>query len=309
MRPHWVLGGAVAAAGIGIALRTEHGRRRNAWTPPRGTFVDGPLHARVLGHTGQPVILLHGLLGSGAFWGGAYDRLADHGVLVVPDLLGFGRSPKPPSGYSLMDHVAAVEALLDRIGVTEPAVIGAHSLGGLIAVGLAARSPARVSAIVAFGPPLYASHADARRAIAGLGALARLTAIDSPLGRAACAWMCNHRAAAARLSQFTHPSLPAVVAQDAVQHTWASYSNTMQNVILAANIAGSLQDLDVPIHFIAGDSDRVVDLDLLRCIADRRNNMTLDIWPGRHDLPITQPERCCAAIAASLPSVTSDRSA
>lgn len=63
----------------------------------------GPLAVRGLG-SGSPTLLLHGLLGSNRYWGGAFDRLADQGLLLVPDLLGFGASPRPLSGYGAGEH-------------------------------------------------------------------------------------------------------------------------------------------------------------------------------------------------------------
>jgi pimeloyl-ACP methyl ester carboxylesterase len=53
-----------------------------------------PLAVRTLGQ-GPPTVLLHGLLGSDRYWGGGFDRLADSGLLLAPDLLGFGAFPRP----------------------------------------------------------------------------------------------------------------------------------------------------------------------------------------------------------------------
>ena len=112
-------------------------------------------------------MLLHGLVASGIYWGAAYDRLGHNHRLVVPDLLGFGRSPRPTSGYGPDDHVRALVTCLDELGVAEPVTIGAHSLGTLIAIRLAATHPDRVSRVVAFGPPVYP---DRRSALAHVGA-------------------------------------------------------------------------------------------------------------------------------------------
>jgi len=171
------------------------------------------------------MLLLHGLVGSGRYWGGAFDVLARGRRLVVPDLLGFGRSPRPARGYGPDDHVAAIVGCLDELGATDAAVVGAHSAGALIALRLAAMHPERVAAVVAFGPPAYADSRAARARMSALGPMARLFVLPTGLAAAACAWTCNHRTAAARLAVLSHPGLPAPIAADSVQHSWDSYPN------------------------------------------------------------------------------------
>ena len=276
------------------------------WAPSRGSIVSTPsLTARVLGDTGSPVVLLHGLVASGLYWGAAYDRLADEHRLVVPDLLGFGRSPRPASGYGPDDHADAVRSCLDDLGITEPAVIGAHSLGGLVALRLAATNPDRVAGVVAFGPPLYPDEAAARAHVASTGPMGRLLILPGPAAEAACRWMCNHRTIAARVAGLMHPGLPTPIAADATQHTWTSYSQTLERVILLAQASNWLDDVQCPVRLIAGEQDPVVDHAFLRRLATDHANLDVVVRPGRHDLPLTQPTTCAASIAATAASVHS----
>lgn len=268
------------------------------WTPPSGEQRDaGGLSVRVLGDAGPPILLLHGLIGSGRYWGGAYDHLTRTHRLIVPDLLGFGRSPHPATGYGPDDHVAAVIGCLDALGVDEPVVIGAHSLGSIVALRLAATFPDRVSAVVGFGPPMYPDLATAQRLVARTGAMARLL-VGSPFAHTACRWVCDHRALAARVAVWSHPHLPAPLAADGVLHTWASYSETLKHVILAADADSWLDDIDLPVRLIAGRADPVVDLAFLTTLATRHRHVDVDVWPGGHDLPLSHPERCAVRIEA-----------
>ena len=138
-------------------------RRRSGvdWRPPGTRTMLLPLAARVIGE-GTPIVLLHGLGASGAYWGSAYDRLGDGHRLVVPDLLGFSASPRPAVGYGPAEHVAAIEACLDAAHVQQPAVVVAHSAGAIVALRLAATRRERERAVITFGPPLYPDPADAR---------------------------------------------------------------------------------------------------------------------------------------------------
>ena len=236
-------------------------------------------------------MLLHGLIGSSRYWDDTYDQLSDGHQLVVPDLLGFGRSPKPPSGYTPDDHVDALVALLDELGATEPAIIGAHSAGSVIALRLAVRHPERVRSVIAFGPPLYADVAAAREHLAAMGPMAKLFALPGPIAAATCGWVCAHRPMAARLAVLTHPNLPAAVAADSVAHTWASYTGTLTDVVLAAEASSWLPDITAPMTFVAGDRDRVVDHDHLVFLAANRRAPLIKM-AGDHHLPLRQQQHC-----------------
>lgn len=77
----------------------------------------------------------------------AHDRLRGNRALLV-DLLGFGISDKPDDvSYALEDQAAAVVAVLDQVGAAPYRIVG-HSLGGSVAVLVAARRPDLVSAVV-----------------------------------------------------------------------------------------------------------------------------------------------------------------
>jgi len=298
---------ALVAAGIatGVASVATYGYRRGRrprWTPPGGRVVQtSSLSVRVLGDTGPPVLLLHGLVASGLYWGGVYDRLADHHRLIVPDLLGFGRSPRPAAGYGPDDHVEAVRICLDDLGIDEPVLIGAHSLGTLIALRLGATHPERVTGIAAFGPPLYPDSGAARAHVTATSPMGRLFVLPGRTAERACRWVCDHRTLAARLAVLTHPGLPPEIAADVVQHTWTSYSQTLQLVVLAAEASTWLDQVKCPVHVVAGDHDPVVDHAYLRQLADAHHNIELHEQPGRHDLPLTHPAGCATRIAAAAP--------
>jgi pimeloyl-ACP methyl ester carboxylesterase len=99
----------------------------------------------------EPVrVYLHGLgATSGPYFTAAavHPELAGHRSLLL-DLLGFGISDRPADfGYTLEEHADTVAAALDAAGVRSAEVI-AHSMGGAVAILLAARHPHLVANLV-----------------------------------------------------------------------------------------------------------------------------------------------------------------
>lgn len=286
--------GAAVGAVASAYLRAQ--RRRPHWCQPTREIVRARQLEVGTSGSGPPLVLLHGLVGSGRFWGAAYDVLAADHRLLVPDLLGFGRSEHPADGYGPDEHADAVASALGALGVDRPAIIGAHSLGTVIALRLAARHPHLVASVVAFGPPLYPDRSEALRRIGAASPLAKAFGLPGSLAERACRWMCAHHRAAAALARWSNPGLPPELAADAVEHTWSSYSETLGRCLLTGEPATWLRNISVPVHLIAGTRDPVVDFELLDELARRHDGVRVERWDGDHGLPLTEPGRCMTAI-------------
>jgi pimeloyl-ACP methyl ester carboxylesterase len=237
-------------------------------------------------------------LGSNRYWGGAFDRLADNGLLLAPDLLGFGASARPASGYGPEEHGHALISSLRTMNVGGKLLLVGHSLGALLAIWMAGRYPDQVRGVVAFAPPLYRDPMQARQQIAQLGWLNRLFGPDKWAAKLACQNLCQARPGlAARLYSILRPDLPYPLVEDSTRHSWVSYSETLRRVILAAEGANWLATATSPILMVAGTEDRYLDLEYLRSLADQNSQVQLHVWAGQeHDLPLSQPERCLKAI-------------
>ncbi|MEU8419646.1 alpha/beta hydrolase [Micromonospora sp. NPDC048835] len=115
------------------------------------TVDDCPVHVLESG-AGPAVLMLHGsgpgTTGSGA-WATTAQALGTSWHVVAPDQAGFGSTPVPAGsrgGLALWTEQAA--GLMDALGVEEYAVVG-HSMGGAVALALAAARPERVTRVVA----------------------------------------------------------------------------------------------------------------------------------------------------------------
>jgi len=101
---------------------------------------------------GQTVLLLHGKNFFGAYWAGTIQALSAAGFrVVVPDQIGFGKSPKPDIHYSFELLAQTTKALLDNLGVAKATVVG-HSMGGMLAVRYALLYPGATTRLVLENP-------------------------------------------------------------------------------------------------------------------------------------------------------------
>lgn len=97
---------------------------------------------------GPPVLLLHGFPTSSFLWRREAWLLAQRMRVVVPDLLGYGRSDKPVGAdLSEVAQAGYVRELLAVLGIEELAVVG-HDLGGAVAQMLALDGGPAVRALV-----------------------------------------------------------------------------------------------------------------------------------------------------------------
>ncbi len=103
------------------------------------------LHVERLG-AGPDLALIHGWAMHGGVWRGLAERLATSHRVHLVDLPGHGRSAMIDGSYTLEAIADAVAAALPA-----PAALLGWSLGGLVAMSIALRDPARVTRLVLTG--------------------------------------------------------------------------------------------------------------------------------------------------------------
>jgi pimeloyl-ACP methyl ester carboxylesterase/membrane protein DedA with SNARE-associated domain len=92
------------------------------------------------------VLLLHGSPGSSGDFATLGPLLAASHRVLAPDLPGFGFSTQSVPDYSIAAHANYMAGLLDRLAIREVHVLG-FSMGGGVALELAARHPERVRSV------------------------------------------------------------------------------------------------------------------------------------------------------------------
>ena len=105
--------------------------------------------------SGRPLVLLHG---GSARWQNSASIMPDLAAdwrLYAPEFRGHGKSGRVAGAYRLQDYADDTIAFL-RQRVCEPAAIYGHSLGGMVALLVAAQCPDLVRAVVVGDAPLTA---------------------------------------------------------------------------------------------------------------------------------------------------------
>ncbi|MEM1231474.1 MAG: alpha/beta fold hydrolase [Pseudomonadota bacterium] len=96
---------------------------------------------------GEPLLLVAGLGGTGAFWQQQIPLLAKRYQVIVHDHRGVGRSTPAPIIDGARHMAADVEALMDALEIERAHVVG-HSTGGAIGQHLALNCPQRIASLV-----------------------------------------------------------------------------------------------------------------------------------------------------------------
>jgi len=122
--------------GLAVTLRR--------WAPQRNGQVD---------HLGSPLLLVHGLGANTVSWLPVGQALADrrNGPVIALDLAGFGYTRSVDTNATIARNAALVIATLEEFG---PGVVLGNSMGGAIAIKVAAQRPDLVPGLVLVNPAL-----------------------------------------------------------------------------------------------------------------------------------------------------------
>ena len=289
---------AIGAAGGAALWAVVHHRSAavRGWklsSLPRAQL--GSLSCRVGGTGATGALLLHGLIATGDVFGTTADLLATSRVVAVPDLLGFGRSlDEGRDDFGTRAHLAAIDAVVAGALGDRQLLIAAHSMGSTLALRWATLHSERVEQVICVAPPIWPSRTAARRAIGNASPMSRIFVLHERTARRACSLSCRHRSLAGWIAAAVAPRWPIPIARNASQHTWASYSQTLEAQVLHDDwhaLLHSLDDAGVTVRLVWGDHDPTGDREYARELASALPNVDIRIIPGaNHTLPAARPE-------------------
>lgn len=236
------------------------------------TFTDGAgphftWVSKDLGKSGKPKLLLvHGIMSSSAMWAGNLNGLGKDFELIVPDLIGHGRSTKKWTGNSVDQQVAHLVLILDSIGVKEPVYVVGNSYGGAIAANLAEQHPERVRALVIYdGPASDYTRATADSVARSVGAadLKDLFTPENP----------DEQYRLMSMAMYEPPKVPGFVRKQLFKHMGemrASHLGLLQDLLDREQQYATKQYMwTMPTYVIWGEGDRLIPAQVGRGIAAR----------------------------------------
>ncbi len=115
----------------------------------KGSGID--IHFLRTGGGKPPLVLLHGLTGSGACWIPLARALEGEYDVVMPDARGHGNSGTPVNGYRYDNHATDVIGLIQGLGLAAPVLLG-HSMGGMTAAVVASQPATAIRGVILADP-------------------------------------------------------------------------------------------------------------------------------------------------------------
>jgi 2-succinyl-6-hydroxy-2,4-cyclohexadiene-1-carboxylate synthase len=260
---------------------------------------DIQLHIEIDG-AGPPLLLLHGFTGSGSSWADLSARLAPARRTIAVDLIGHGQSDAPaePGRYRMEHCVEDLLALLDALDIQRTELLG-YSMGGRVALQLAAAAPDRIRALVLeSSSPGLADPPERQARVAADEALA-----DSIEREGLAAFVERWEQLPLFASQAT---LPAAVRErqraQRLQNSPAGLANSLRGMGTGrqSSLWPRLPELRLPALLIAGELDAKY-CAIARQMAAALPNARLAIVPGAgHAVHLERPEGFAALVQQFL---------
>lgn len=229
------------------------------------------------------LVLLHYFGGSSLSWQALIPLLEGNHVVAL-DLRGFGDSAAPPDGYSTLQSAHDVLAATEQLGLVSFVLVG-HSMGGKIALRLAALQPAglRGLALLAPSPPTPEPMPQEAR-----------QELEAAYGNREAAGTLLAKICARPLT----PALQRIFSDDHARSSKAAWQAWLQHGS-REDIAAETEHIQVPAVVLAGAEDATMTPDLLQTeVVNRLRDARMRVAAGAaHLLPMECPEEVAAALA------------
>lgn len=295
-------------------MHHEPSRDPIAWPPPPDVFSLSRVNAAGMGlhltsgGRGPALLMLHGLGGSGQDFHETAQLLADRFTCYLPDLPGFGRSPKPDAPYDPPYFIEVILDLLKSLGLKRVLPAG-HSMGGMLAMLLALQHPETVRGVVAVCPAGGHTWKGWRRGLL----MAMLTKPGDRFRFFSDALI--RKGIAMQYADSVHPSCAPLCTR--ITRQWhVGDRPAMERAfvrgakgILGKPIWPRLSEMRTPVQIVVGDQDPTVpakETNRLQASLPKNLARPMIVLPAGHMTPFERPRELAQVIAAFSDQCPSD---
>ena len=270
----------------------------------RGEFVevgDHRLYYYAAGTRGQgdPIILIHGFPTNSHLWSNLVSLLPTGHRVVVPDLLGSGRSDVGDrDDLSIGGHAKRILGFMDALSIPRACLVG-HHVGACISVRIAADTPERVTHLALLHP--LAGDVTLTGTLAVFRAFMPLTRVTpmawlrAPLRSELIRWFSDEGRGRASAEQY--------VSAWQKPTRWRQFLRQLSalNATDVSECTRLLRTLTIPVSIVASDHDPAVPRVALDRVRESLPDAPLDIIrDARHFSPEESPERIAGVITRLL---------
>ncbi|WP_437313702.1 alpha/beta fold hydrolase [Sorangium sp. So ce385] len=246
------------------------------------------IHYLRTGGAKPPVVLLHGLMGSGASWTPLARALEGEFDVVMPDARGHGDSSAPHHGYRYDDHASDVVGLIRGLGLSRPVLLG-HSMGGMTAAVVASRGAGVLRGLILVDPTFLSPERQREVRDSDVADQHR-----QALGLRKSDLVAQARARDPRRS----PEIVELQAEARLKTRMAAFDVLTPPNPEFRDVVGAI---DVPSLLVIGDSSPVVTLEMATELRSLNPRLRIEQVQGAgHGLPFQRPERLGEVVLSFL---------
>ena len=244
---------------------------------------------------GPVVVFLHGFPLDLTMWDAQRETIGSMYRVIAPDLRGHGRSAAPDGIYPIDDMADDVVEMLDALKIAEPVVLGGLSMGGYVALSIAARYPKRLRGLMLMNTKATADPPETARVREELAREVEETGSVRSVVAAMLPRLFGP------FAQANRPELIARIREVMERTSPRGVAGTLRGLAARADRTPDLARMSLPTLILAGSDDALIPLEESRAMASAMPNTEVVIVPETgHLAPLENPAAANAAILRFL---------
>lgn len=224
----------------------------------------------------QPkLLLLHGFLSCRAAWEPVRRALPGDIASIAPDVPGYGEART----RAARDLDRTVEHLAGIVERERPTHVVGHSMGGIVALALAAAHPGQFEGVGVIGLPVYRNRREGIAYLSRRSASYRLLLPHHGVAHAGCVAMHRLERIWRPIAPLLAPWQPPGVLAGAFDHSRDGHEGGLDGIVFAGLVDGLAERCDLPVALLHGGRDRAAPVAPARAVAER-HGWPFELAPG-----------------------------